>query len=119
MEAEAVKREEDAQKAYESFMQETNASIEAKSKEIVVKSEEKARKEARRVEAREEKAEVMQTLDDLEKENADLHKACDYVLKNFDIRQEARDQEVEALKQAKAILSGSKFSEFLAIGFKN
>ena len=35
------------------------------------------------------------------------------VLKNFDIRQEARDQEVEALRQAKAILSGAKFSMFL------
>merc|ERR1719463_373813 len=44
---------------------------------------------------------------------ADLHKSCDFVLKNFDIRQAARDQEVEALRQAKAILSGAKFTEFL------
>ena len=35
------------------------------------------------------------------------------VLKNFEIRQTARDQEIEALKQAKAILSGANFSEFL------
>ena len=42
-------------------------------------------------------------------ENADLHKSCDFTLKNFDIRQTARDQEVEALRQAKAILSGAKF----------
>ena len=37
---------------------------------------------------------------------ADLHKACDFTLKNFDIRQEARGQEIEALQQALAILSG-------------
>merc|ERR1719210_1528632 len=39
MEAEAIRSEEDAQKAYEDFVKETNASIEAKSKEIVNKSE--------------------------------------------------------------------------------
>jgi hypothetical protein len=35
-------------------------------------------------------------------EDADLHGRCDFVLKNFEIRQTARDQEVKALKQAKA-----------------
>merc|ERR1712099_38240 len=39
MEAETIRSEEDAQKAYEDFVKETNASIEAKSKEIVNKSE--------------------------------------------------------------------------------
>jgi len=119
MEAEAIKGEEDAQTTYETFVTDTNASIEEKSKEIVNKSEELAKAEAARTEAEEQKEEVLQNLDDLANENADLHKECDYVLKNFDIRQTARDEEVEALKQAKAILSGSKFSEFLAIGVKN
>merc|ERR1712107_259318 len=45
--------------------------------------------------------------------NAELHASCDFILKNFDIRQTARDEEIEALKQAKAILSGAKFEEFL------
>ena len=40
MEAETIRSEEDAQKAYEDFVKETNASIETKSKEIVNKSEE-------------------------------------------------------------------------------
>jgi len=119
MEAEAIKGEEDAQQAYETFVTDTNASIETKSKEIVTKSEEKAKAEEARTEAEEQKQQVIQTLEDLSDENADLHKACDYILKNFDIRQTARDEEVEALKQAKAILSGSKFSQFLQIGFKN
>merc|ERR1719316_1798914 len=119
MEAEAIKGEEDALATYETFVTDTNASIEAKAKDIVNKSEEKAKLEAERTEAEEQKAEVLAELEDLSDENADLHKACDYILKNFDIRQTARDEEVEALKQAKAILSGAKFSQFLQIGFKN
>jgi len=35
------------------------------------------------------------------------------VVKNFEVRQTARDEEIDALKQAKSILSGSKFSAFL------
>jgi len=52
-------------------------------------------------------------LDGLGNEKSDIKKSCDFVLKNFDIRQQARDEEVEALRQAKAILSGSKFANFL------
>merc|ERR1719310_1884048 len=119
MEAEAIKGEEDALAAYETFVTETNTSIDTKAKEIVQKSELKAKKETERTEAEEQKAQVMAELEALADEKADLHKACDYLLKNFDIRQTARDEEVEALKQAKAILSGSKFGLFLENGFKN
>merc|ERR1712038_1173374 len=91
MEAEAIRSEEDAQKAYEDFVKETNASIETKKS-----------KEA-----------VMLELEQLSNYDAELHQACDFVMKNFDVRQTARDEEVEALKQAKAILSGAKFEEFL------
>jgi len=113
MEAEAIRSEEDAQKAYEDFVKETNASIEAKSKEIVNKSEEKAKAESELVETKEAKEAVMLELEQLSNYNAELHQSCDFVMKNFDVRQTARDEEVEALKQAKAILSGAKFEEFL------
>merc|ERR1712039_627685 len=113
MEAETIRSEEDAQKAYEDFVKETNASIEAKSKEIVNKSEEKAKAEAELVETKEAKEAVLLELEQLSNYNAQLHASCDFVLKNFDLRQTARDEEVEALKQAKAILSGAKFEEFL------
>jgi len=113
MEAEAIRSEEDAQKAYEDFVKETNASIEVKSKEIVNKSEEKATAEGELIETKEAKEAVMLELEQLSNYNAELHQACDFVLKNFDVRQTARDEEVEALKQAKAILSGAKFEEFL------
>jgi len=113
MEAEAIRSEEDAQKAYEDFVKETNASIEAKSKEIVNKSDEKAKAEGELVETKESKEAVMLELEQLSNYDAELHQSCDFVMKNFDVRQTARDEEVEALKQAKAILSGAKFEEFL------
>jgi len=113
MEAEAIRSEEDAQKAYEDFVKETNASIEAKSKDIVEKSEQKAKAEVELVETKEAKEAVMLELEQLLNYNAELHQSCDFVLKNFDLRQTARDEEVEALRQAKAILSGAKFEEFL------
>jgi len=113
MEAEAIKSEEDAQKAYESFVNETNLGIKARVKQIANKSELKAKAELELVKAKEDKEAVMEELEQLSDYNAQLHKSCDFVLKNFDLRQAARDEEVEALRQAKAILSGAKFEEFL------
>jgi len=113
MEAEAIRSEEDAQKAYEDFVKETNASIETKSKEIINKSAEKAKAEDELVETKKAKEAVMLELEQLSNYNAELHQSCDFVMKNFDVRQTARDEEIEALKQAKAILSGAKFEEFL------
>jgi DNA repair exonuclease SbcCD ATPase subunit len=113
MEQDTVRDETDAQKAYEDFVKETNRSIEAKSKDIVNKSEVKAQAEADVVEAKDNKEAVLLELEQLSNYNAQLHQSCDFIIKNFDLRQTARDEEVEALKQAKAILSGAKFEEFL------
>jgi len=113
MEAETIRSEEDAQKAYEDFVKDTNNSIEEKSKDIVNKSESKAKAEADLVEAKENKEAVMLELEQLSNYKAELHSSCDFVMKNFEIRQTARDEEIEALKQAKAILSGAKFEAFL------
>jgi hypothetical protein len=113
MEAEAIRAEEDAQKAYEDFVKETNASIETKTKEIINKSEEKAKGETDLTQANTDKEAVLLELEQLSNYNAELHQSCDFVMKNFEIRQTARDEEIEALKQAKAILSGAKFEAFL------
>merc|ERR1719158_297359 len=95
MEAEAIRSEEDAQKAYEDFVKDTNLSIEAKSKDIVNKSEEKAKAETELVETKESKEAVLLELEQLSNYNAELHQSCDFVMKNFDLRQTARDEEVE------------------------
>merc|ERR1719491_2783412 len=86
MEAEAIRSEEDAQKAYEDF-----------------------------VKAKKAKDSVVIELEQLANYKAKLHQSCDFVLDNFDLRQTARDEEVEAIRQAKAILSGAKFESFLQV----
>merc|ERR1719235_1254396 len=106
LEADAIKAETDSQKAYEAFVKDTNASIEEKSRDIPNKSSEKADAEADKVAAQEDLEAANNEQQQNKNEEADLHKSCDF-------RQEARDQEVEALRQAKAILSGAKFTEFL------
>merc|ERR1719399_2754565 len=114
MEAEAIRGEESAQKTYESFVMDTNASIEEKVKDITGKTDAKAKAEGAKVEATAERDDVLGELEQLANENADLHKSCDFTLKNFEIRQTARDEEVEALKQSIAMFSGASFSAFLS-----
>jgi len=108
MEAEAIHDEEDAQAAYESFVKETNSSVTAMQKDIVNKQQAKATAEGDKATAETNLDDTNTELEMLSNEKADLHKSCDFTIKNFDIRQEGRDQEVEALRQAKAILSGMK-----------
>jgi len=114
MEAEAIRGEEDAQKTYEDFVKDSNLSIEMKVKDITSKTEMKAKAEGEKVEAETERDSVMGELEQLANENADLHKSCDFTLKNFELRQTARDDEIEALKQAIAMFSGASFSAFLS-----
>merc|ERR1719310_873532 len=116
MEAEAIKDEDEAQKSYEEFVTATNDSIEEAAKSIVNKTEEKAKAENDLVEAQQDLAAVVTNLQELADYKAELHSSCDFVLKNFEVRQTARGEEIEALKEAKAILSGAKFNAFLQGG---
>jgi len=113
MEQDALKAEEEEQVAYETFTTETNASIEAATKESITCAENKAKKEGEKTETEMARDGVMGELEALAGENADLHKSCDYTLKNFDLRQTARQSEMEALKQALSILSGASIGSFL------
>merc|ERR1719159_2076707 len=113
LEAEAIRGEEDSQKAYEEFVQDTNNSLDEATKDLVSKTDMKAKAEAEKVEAETEHEATMGELESLMSESADLHKSCDFTIKNFDIRQSARGDEIEALKQALAMFSGASFSAFL------
>jgi uncharacterized small protein (DUF1192 family) len=113
MEAETIRAEEDAQKAYEDYVKDTNTATQQKNREIINKAEIKGQTEKSLVQTNSEKDSVVLELEQLSNFNAQLHTSCDFITKNFDVRQTARDEEVEALRQAKAILSGAKFGEFL------
>merc|ERR1719305_213133 len=114
LEAEAIQAKTDAQKAYESFVKDTNKSIEEANRSMTNKTEEKATAEADKTAAEEDKNSAMNEQQQNENENADLHKACDFTLNNFEVKQAALEQEMEALGQAKAVLAGSGFG-FLQI----
>jgi len=107
---ESKKSESDAQVAYEKLVADTNDSVRALQKEIVSKTQAKADAEKDRREAHSDLSDTMKDLDGLAKYNAELHTECDYVMKNFDVRQNGRAQEIEALQQAKQILNGASLS---------
>merc|ERR1719223_132597 len=109
----ANQAEKDAQTAYEAFHKDSFDQITNKSAAIADKTAVKAEKEKTRVATKEERDATIDELETLSDQAAALHTACDFVLKNFDVRQTARDEEVEALRQAKSILSGADFSAFL------
>merc|ERR1719161_328037 len=113
LEAEAIRAEEDSQKSYEEMVKETNNAVDEKTKSIMNKSDAKAKAEVEKVQATDELAAVESTLQELANANADLHSECDFTLKNFELRQTARDDEIGALKQAMSIFSGASFSAFL------
>jgi len=77
----------------------------------VTKTEENAKSNENLVETNEAIDSAVANLDELSQANAELHQSCDFVMKNFELRQSARDEEIEALKQAMAILSGAKLDE--------
>eukprot|EP00747_Dinoflagellata_sp_TGD_P150100 gnl/TRDRNA2_/TRDRNA2_177079_c12_seq1.p2 gnl/TRDRNA2_/TRDRNA2_177079_c12~~gnl/TRDRNA2_/TRDRNA2_177079_c12_seq1.p2 ORF type:complete len:129 (-),score=55.00 gnl/TRDRNA2_/TRDRNA2_177079_c12_seq1:63-416(-) len=111
MESEAIHAEEMAQKAYEEFVKESNASIQAKTKDLVNKTEEKSKEEAAKVLADKEFDKAMLELEQLADTKGQLHVSCDFLLKNFEQRQAGFDEEVEALKEAEAIFSGAHAEE--------
>jgi hypothetical protein len=108
MEAKAMHDEETAVEEYATFVKTSNASLQAKDDAKVTLTSEKAKAKKDLAEAESELDGTLAELEALSNSAAALHKSCDYTLKNFDVRQEARDQEVDALRQAKAYLSGMK-----------
>lgn len=108
----AAKKDNQASKdAYTAFKEETTKTMETKAAEIVDKTAQKSKTDQDLVEEDEELDGVNTDLEDLASVKTGLHGECDYIMKNFDARQEGRDQEVDALRQAKAILKGMKVSE--------
>merc|ERR1719359_1954923 len=104
-EAEAIAAEQDSTTAYENFMKESNDSITKLTEEINNLKESKAKAEEELEMAKVTLDQTNTELQGLHDESTDLHQSCDYLLKNFFVRQDARQAEIDALNEAKAILS--------------
>merc|ERR1719191_1528056 len=109
LEADAMKGETDAQAAYETFMKDSTAANDAATKDVTNKTKRKAAADAESVQATNDLKATIGDLLTLGEYAQALHKKCDFLVKNFDLRQQSRVQEMEALAQAKAIFQGAKF----------
>jgi len=107
-EDQAMVGEQDAQSAYENFMKDSNKSILKTTQAISDMTGARATAKEELSMAKTDFSQTMTELEGLDQTNADLHKSCDFVLKNFDARQAARAAEMDALNEAKNILSGAK-----------
>merc|ERR1719389_190452 len=102
--------EMEAQAAYEQLVADTNQSQADLAQAVVEKTKALAKAKKEKLGAESDLMDTVDELEGLHKYEADVHAECDYVLKNFDIRQQARGQEIEALQQAKQILNGANLS---------
>merc|ERR1719217_171732 len=107
---EATAEEKDAQSDYEEMMADAAAKRAEDAKAITEKESAKADAEENLSGATDAKKESTGELMGTEEYLGQLHTECDWLLQNFDLRKTARADEVDALKKAKAVLSGADFS---------
>jgi len=107
---EAETEEKLAQEEYEEMMADSSAKRAADSKSITAKEGEKAATETALNDHTEEHTSTVKELMATHEYIGSLHGECDWLLKYFDVRKEARTGEIDSLKKAKAVLSGADFS---------
>jgi len=105
---EAIEAEKESQKAYEEFVANTNDTVDGLLGEINEKTIALEKANGELVLAKKDLSATKTALGELQDMNKALHQDCDYVLKNFQVRQKARGEEIEAIQQAKAILRGAQ-----------
>merc|ERR550514_48473 len=100
--------EKTAQKDYEELMTDSGETRAAKVKGITQKEEAKARISSKKLSNLEKEKGDLKDIDGINAYEVTLHGDCDFILENYDARREARTEEIEAMKNAKAILAGAK-----------
>jgi len=106
----AETEEKNAQEDYEKLMQDSADKRTADSKSLTEKEGALADTEKALDDHEEDKAEASQELTSTLKIITELHAECDWLLKYFDVRAEARASEIDALGNAKAVLNGADYS---------
>jgi predicted nucleic acid-binding Zn-ribbon protein len=107
---EASTMEKDAQADYEAMMTDSAEKRAMDSKSLTEKESTKAALEEDLETHTEAKADYSKELAATLEYNNSLHLECDWLLKYFEVRKEARASEVDALGKAKAVLSGADYS---------
>merc|ERR1719399_1607195 len=112
---EASAEEENSQKDYETFMKDSATKRAEDSKTVTDKTAAKAEMQGELESATEAKASAERSLAGTLAYIHSLHTECDWLMKYYTVRKEARASETDALANAKAVLSGADFS-FLQMG---
>merc|ERR1719394_2118771 len=107
---ESTAAEKDAQADYEQLMADSAAKRASDSALLTEKTANKASMEADLQAHKDSHASLTNDLGATLKYIASLHAECDWLLKFFEIRKEARASEIDALGKAKAVLSGADYS---------
>jgi len=102
--------EKDSQEEYEQMVNDAADKRATDTQSIEEKTAVKAGLEADIVKDSDQKASEEAELMATKQYIADLHADCDWLISNFDTRKEARTNEIDALKKAKAVLSGADYS---------
>jgi len=111
LEKEVTTGEYKAQADYEKFTKDSNTLIADLSETVAAKTKAIAEAKLETAEAEGDLKSTVSELESLAAYKADLHGQCDFVLKNFEVRQKARLQEMEAIQAAKGILSGAQAAQ--------
>merc|ERR1719384_2863328 len=102
--------EEDAQAEYETMMAESAEKRTTDSKTLADKESAKADLESKALKLKEEETATMKEVLGAAETLKNLHVECDWLVSNFEVRKQARAGEIDALKKAKAVLSGADYS---------
>lgn len=113
VESKALAAENEAQADYEQFMADSAASKEAAEKNIVNKQMAKAQAEEANINAKADRQGTIENILKLGEHSVALHQQCDFLLKNYEVRQSSRAEEIDSLKNALAIFNGANFGFFL------
>lgn len=101
--------ESDAQASYAEFVQDTTNSIEVSRKAIAEKEKQSAAAKSEKSETEGSMIANKGEIEKLEKLLQGTHASCDFLIKYFDARQKARQEEMDSIGEATAILSGANF----------
>jgi len=102
--------EQQAEKEYAAFVSASNASIEANQASILERQANIASSSSEKSYTEESQLSKQTELDKLQDLLKATHQECDWIVKYFSVRQKARAEELDAIGQAKAILSGAVFA---------
>eukprot|EP00747_Dinoflagellata_sp_TGD_P136826 gnl/TRDRNA2_/TRDRNA2_175597_c6_seq1.p1 gnl/TRDRNA2_/TRDRNA2_175597_c6~~gnl/TRDRNA2_/TRDRNA2_175597_c6_seq1.p1 ORF type:complete len:792 (+),score=244.01 gnl/TRDRNA2_/TRDRNA2_175597_c6_seq1:82-2457(+) len=106
LETESVTAEKSAQAEYETFVKNSNAVVDDLTNSVNEKTKAVSDKKLELQTAESDHESTVGELNTLASVKADLHSECDFVLGNFEIRQKARLEEMEAIESAKLLISG-------------